>query len=615
MRRSLTPIKKKMIASKVSGSASDWSQMPEKEFRAKIMGMLTNTKITQETQMELLLSENKTLSNKLDACQAAMQLDSARIDRLEKSKQKIQVQIQELQNRVDKAEKNPSIDWSPIHQALDDLWKEANSTKGAVNILVTESENLTHELAQVKNQSLSNVTHTQLSEAAKSLRDTINFRLNETWTTVQSIADSLAVVTGKTSDRQDQMYAMGQVNNGVDTSFNLDTQGGRGRSKFRPEFRSARSNVPSRGGFNSCSRAGMGRDMPNAGLQDWSSAEGNRNAYPHNSQFQQFHSSPIASSQTNPAGMNHDHSMIDISKDLPKLDKFGGSTSEDWIDFIAQYENYAAIKGWGENVSFLSMFLKGRASEFFHRQPKAVQSNYHQCKEVMNKRFGAKVPVEALQALFKALRQKPEEDILDFADNVRKIAHQAFAELKDADDYIEKEMIKAFLKGLRQKDLSIFGFGQKYRNLDECVEGIQVFAENKRSVTELRNVNFAIPNPEDELEEDSPHVRRQIPSSSNVQGAQTNLSPDMVTSLTKAMHQMTEAVKEIKNPMFNQAQLTETIKSSLEQLLQLEGSTSRQIRPWGGEVHHVLPRVKETKIVMDVANRDISHVTAQSRRI
>ena len=148
--------------------------------------------------------------------------------------------------------------------------------------------------------------------------------------------------------------------------------------------------------------------------------------------------------------------------------------------------------------------------------------------------------------------------------------------IKRRNDYIEKEMIKAFFKGLRQKDLSLFGFGQKYRNLDECVEGIQVFAENKRSITELRNVNFLIPNLEDELEEDSPHVRQQSPGSSNLPGAQTNLSPDMVTSLTKTMQQMTEAAKEIKNPMFNQAQLTETIKSSLEQLLPLEGSTSRQ---------------------------------------
>ena len=77
-----------MIASKASGSACDWLQMPEKEFCAKSMGIITNTKITQETQAEILVSENKTLSKKMDACQAAMQLDSARIYRLEKSTQK-----------------------------------------------------------------------------------------------------------------------------------------------------------------------------------------------------------------------------------------------------------------------------------------------------------------------------------------------------------------------------------------------------------------------------------------------------------------------------------------------------------------------------------------------
>ena len=181
----------------------------------------------------------------------------------------------------------------------------------------------------------------------------------------------------------------------------------------------------------------------------------------------------------------------DPLKDLPKLDKFSGTGSEDWIDWITQFEAYAELKQWQNRAPLLRLLFTGKASEYFNQQPIWVTSNYDKCKEVMNKRFGTKVPLEAIQSSFQTLRQRADEEIRDYADRVRKTARQAFSELQNAEGYIEKQMIQAFLRGLSLQDLSVYGFGQKYNDLEECVDGILVFSVNRNIIQNLpKSVGF-----------------------------------------------------------------------------------------------------------------------------
>ena len=182
---------------------------------------------------------------------------------------------------------------------------------------------------------------------------------------------------------------------------------------------------------------------------------------------------------------------FDPLKDLPKLDKFSGTGSEDWIDWITQFEAYAELKQWQNRAPLLRLLFTGKASEYFNQQPIWVTSNYDKCKEVMNKRFGTKVPLEAIQSSFQTLRQRADEEIRDYADRVRKTARQAFSELQNAEGYIEKQMIQAFLRGLSLQDLSVYGFGQKYNDLEECVDGILVFSVNRNIIQNLpKSVGF-----------------------------------------------------------------------------------------------------------------------------
>ena len=283
--------------------------------------------------------------------------------------------------------------------------------------------------------------------------------------------------------------------------------------------------------------------------------------------------------------------MADTLKDLPKLDKFSGS-GDDWLDWIAQFETYAQLKNWQNKTTYLQLYLTGKASEHFNRQSQNVKSDFIKAKEVMNKRFGTKVPLEAIQSSFQSLRQKADEDIRDFADRVRKDACHAFSELTGAEEYIEKQMIKTFLKGLLTQELSMYGFGQKYKNLEECVDGIMVNKEHRRIVKAARNVNFTESLLELKTGEATYQKEGSILLAQNTNspskygsrtGALTNLSPDLVSSFTKAMNLMTETAKAIQNSQQSTlSKINEGIKSSLEQFLPLDTGRSQNDRSQQG---------------------------------
>ena len=268
-------------------------------------------------------------------------------------------------------------------------------------------------------------------------------------------------------------------------------------------------------------------------------------------------------------GMGHSN----LAADLPKLERYNGVDVE-WQDFYEQFEVYAAIKGWGENVDIFRMYLKGKALEFYNRQSRATKSSYTETIRVLEERFGTKGPIEAQQAAFSSMRQNDDEEIQDFADRVRKTARLAFRDLSDAEDYVEREMIKAFLKGLSNEELSLFGFGQTFTCLDRCVEKILVFKENKRTRALHKEVRFV--NVPKETNSDDLHIRA-TQANFNKGGPTTNLSPGIAATLKQVAEQcksVAESLAELKRPALNQEQLNESIRSSLERLLQKESGTS-----------------------------------------
>ena len=263
-----------------------------------------------------------------------------------------------------------------------------------------------------------------------------------------------------------------------------------------------------------------------------------------------------------------------IGKDLPKLERFSGDGSCGWDDFIEQFETYAYLKGWQLDASILRMYLSGKALEHYNRQTRDVKMSYEESSRALRKRFESDCPKEAVQSLFQTMRQKTDEPIRDYADRVRKTARLAFSDLRDAEAYIEKEMIQTFLKGLLVLDLGLYGLGQKYQDFDSCVDDILVFRENKRSILQHKHVRLAETSQEIEQEREFEVYRTQFRTSSSSNSApNSNTNASLISSLTQAVAQMSENLKEFQKPMFSQAQLSESLKSTLQQLLPKGGST------------------------------------------
>ena len=571
--------------------------MPDNEFRAKVLGIITHIQVTQDAHYNTLRAihaDHKRISDRFDAFLDSVNEDSIKLNNVSKHTDKVIKQLNDLEGEFLKVQKiQRSRNWKEMMDCLEhnkiELGKVSDDIRDAlidINTLRIDHANVSDRLSVVETSTGNMINKSALQTSVSNLESFVEGKLMSTKNQIRDLSikvDNLNIKKSPPHRNADQ-YGSGNADYDTFTANQL----GMSTLGAGPNYVTPHSSYPDR----SSKSYRKGRMSQNDHVGNFGMRSHDFSAQERGSMRQNFDDrantgfSGLGDGRGLPSG-NHSqqaprtdmHNVPhDIGKDLPKLEKFSGEGKDGWDNFIEQFETYALLKGWRHDASILRMYLCGKALEHYNRQSRDVKADYERSKQALKKRFESSVPREAMKASFQSLRQKTDEGIRDFADRVRKTARFAFSDLQNAEEYVEKEMVKAFLKGLIGQDLGLYGFSKNYLSYEDCVDDILVYRENKIAVLASKHVRLFDAR---ELEQEDVDVFRtqNAPASPTPKGPTTNLSPDLVSSLTKAMTQMSESLKEIKKPVFTQTQLNESLRSTLQQLLPKESPKKEVDKP------------------------------------
>ena len=209
-------------------------------------------------------------------------------------------------------------------------------------------------------------------------------------------------------------------------------------------------------------------------------------------------------------------------------ESFNGET--DYCDWIDHFENVAAVNAWDDNakLQWLKVRLTGRAQTALKRLPDATRRSYNETLAALKKRFEPESKRELYAAEFQTRRKGKTESWADFAEDLRRLADRAHADLEEAAR--EKLSLTRYLDQIADPQVS-FGVKQsRPRNLDEAVAAT-LELESFKNIKPVVKVAQAQPNVQ--LEE--PHAD----SSTRVIGA---VGPPMNQKTRETSEELLQAV-------------------------------------------------------------------------
>lgn len=109
--------------------------------------------------------------------------------------------------------------------------------------------------------------------------------------------------------------------------------------------------------------------------------------------------------------------------------RFSGSISEDVVSYLKAYDRWAKPQGWGEprKAEILPVYLTGRALAFYETQSDTVRNDYKLlCKSLTDRfspKLGREIALEALKNRVQGFKETSQE----LADDISRLARQAFA--------------------------------------------------------------------------------------------------------------------------------------------------------------------------------------------
>ena len=164
--------------------------------------------------------------------------------------------------------------------------------------------------------------------------------------------------------------------------------------------------------------------------------------------------------------MSHDEAPRP-ARPLVLPESFNGET--DYCDWIDHFENVAAVNALDDNakLQWLKVRLTGRAQTALKRLPDATRRSYNETLAALKKRFEPESKRELYAAEFQTRRKGKTESWADFAEDLRRLADRAHADLEEAAR--EKLSLTRYLDQIADPQVS-FGVKQsRPRNLDEAV--------------------------------------------------------------------------------------------------------------------------------------------------
>ncbi|XP_036347829.1 uncharacterized protein LOC118757205, partial [Rhagoletis pomonella] len=133
-----------------------------------------------------------------------------------------------------------------------------------------------------------------------------------------------------------------------------------------------------------------------------------------------------------------------------KAPSFDGTVS--FSIFKLQFETTATTNNWGtaDKVAALVVSFKGSAAEVLQTVPEIDRGNYDAIMAAIERRYGSDHRQQMFQMELMNRFQKINETLQDYATEIERLAHLAYA--KETADFIEKMKCQAFVRGIRDPE-------------------------------------------------------------------------------------------------------------------------------------------------------------------
>lgn len=173
----------------------------------------------------------------------------------------------------------------------------------------------------------------------------------------------------------------------------------------------------------------------------------------------------------------------DRSKQIPLM-QYDGSIP--WEKYWIHVETVALANHWSVETCRMTIAgnLRGEALEFYGLLDDDIKYNYSQMLEALQRRFGQKQSLSALQAQLYNRRQKSGERARDFATAIQRLGRDAHP--KWPADVVEEVCLSQFLKGLVDSELQCAVRDRYPANLRRAVEIAEGLEANREAVRESR---------------------------------------------------------------------------------------------------------------------------------
>ena len=202
--------------------------------------------------------------------------------------------------------------------------------------------------------------------------------------------------------------------------------------------------------------------------------------------------------------------------------KYDGTS--DVTEFLVQFGFLAETHGWGERQQgqILASSLSGAALSCLCQIPEAERSSFESITTALNKRFSSSQQRELCRLQFKNRMQKREEQILELADDLKRLAKRAYPSVNSEmrDTLIQDQLVQA----LQDPELQIQLRLARCKTLDETISAAVEFQSTLSLAHRAR-----------------PPIVRQI----GLSGDSGKGSPEPASSLESAIASLAQDVKSI----------------------------------------------------------------------
>lgn len=156
-----------------------------------------------------------------------------------------------------------------------------------------------------------------------------------------------------------------------------------------------------------------------------------------------------------------------LQKPIAMPESFSGSRSENFNEWVQDFELYAELNSWGDDqkLKFLPICLKGGARRIFS-DLKGIKT-YVSAVDSLRERFDPKCYSEVHKLNFRRRKRNKNESFFDLALDLRKLAKQAFP-AKDQ-EFLEDLTREQFIEAVQSRELRLRLRRAKLSMLDDMV--------------------------------------------------------------------------------------------------------------------------------------------------